>query len=84
MLIDEGVILNYLGVNIKKNSYGTFKLSQSQLVEKIINHVGLILSASLKSRETPAGKPLLNKEEYILGSKLVWNYKAEVGMLSLF
>ena len=40
-LIDKRDISNYLGVNIKKISYGTFKLSQSHLVEKIINHVRL-------------------------------------------
>ena len=61
MLTDEGDILNYLGVNIQKNPGGTFELLQSHLAKKIINHVGLTLSASIKSRETPAGKPLLNK-----------------------
>ena len=48
MLTDKGDISNYLGVNIKKNSDDTLKLSQSHLVEKIINHVGLEVSASLK------------------------------------
>ena len=51
MLTDEGDISNYLGVNIKKNSDSTFELSQSHMVEKIINHVGLEVSASLKARE---------------------------------
>ena len=51
-------------------------------MEKIINHVGLKVSASLKARETPAGKPLLHKDEYSLGSKCVWDYKAAVGILS--
>ena len=37
-------------------SDGTFELSQLHLVEKIINHVGLAVSTSLKARETPAGK----------------------------
>ena len=58
MLTDEGDISNYPGVNINKNSDGTFKLSQSHLVEKIINHVGLEVSVSLKSIDTTAGKPL--------------------------
>ena len=61
MLIDEGCISNYLGVNIKKNSNGTFELLQLHLVEKIINHVGLEVSENLKARETPAGKPILHK-----------------------
>ena len=62
LLTDEGDISNYLGVNIKKTSYGTFELSQSHLVEKIIYHVGLEVSASLQSREMPSRKSLLNKD----------------------
>ena len=57
VLTVEGYISNYLRVNIKKYSDGTFKLSQSNLAEKIINHVGLEVYVSLKSREAPAGKP---------------------------
>ena len=44
---DEGDISNDLGVNIMKNSYGTFELLQSHLEGEIINHVGLSVSASL-------------------------------------
>ena len=63
MLVFEGSISNYLGVNIKKNSDGTLELLQSHMVDKIINHVGLTVSAILNSIETHAGKPLLNKDE---------------------
>ena len=55
MLTDEGDISNYIGVNTKKNSDGTFELSQSHLVEKIINHVRLEVSGSLKLGETTTG-----------------------------
>ena len=82
MLTDEGDISNYLGVNIKKYSDGTFKLLQSHLVEKIINHVGLTVSTSFKERETSAGKPVLHKDEYSQGRKCVYNYRAAVGILS--
>ena len=64
-----------------KNPDGTFKLSQSHLVEKIINHVGLELSASLKAREKPDENLLLHKEEYRLGRKYVWNYRSAVDMI---
>ena len=60
MLIDEGYISIHLGGNIKKNSDETFELLLSHLVEKLINHVGLTVSAGLKSKETPAGKILLH------------------------
>ena len=58
VLTDERDISNYIGVNIKKKIDGTFELLQSHLVEKMINHVDLTWSASLKSRETPSEKKL--------------------------
>ena len=61
MLTYEGDISNYLGVNIRKKSDGTFKLSQLHLVEKLINHVRLEFSLILKARDTPTGKPLQHK-----------------------
>ena len=81
-MTDEGDISNYLGVNIKKNSYGTFKLSQSHMVDKIINHIGFTVSASLNSIETPSVKSLLHKDKYIPGRKCVRNYRAAFGTLS--
>ena len=78
----EEDISNYLGFNIKKKSDGTFKLSQSNLVEKGINHVGLTVYASLKAIETHDGKPLIHKEEYSQGRNCVYNYRAAVGILS--
>ena len=45
---------------------GSFELSQSHLVDKVIDHVGREVSASITARDTPAGKPLLHKDEYIL------------------
>ena len=51
-------------------------------MEKIINHVGLEVSASLKAREKPTGKPIPNKDESIPGRKYVCDYRAEVVMLS--
>ena len=82
VLTDGGDISNYLGVNINKNSDGTFKSSQSHLVEKIINNVGLIVFMSLKARDTPAGKPLLHKDLSSLGRDSIWNYRAAGDMLS--
>ena len=81
MLTYEGDISKYLGVSTKKHSDRTFELSQSHLVEKIINCVILEVSTSLKARETPTGKPSLYKDKSSLGRKFVWNYRAAVGML---
>ena len=81
MLTDEGDISSYLEFNINKHSDKTFKLSQSHLAEKIINHVGLTVSASLKTRETTIIKQSLDKNESSIGRKYVWNYRAAVGIL---
>ena len=64
VLTDEGYIYNYLRVNIKNNSDRILELSQSHLAEKIINHVGLTVSAGLKARDTPAGKPTERPGEF--------------------
>ena len=81
VLTDEVDISNYLGVNIKKNLDGAFELLQSQLVEKIINHVGFTVLASIKARETPSGKSLLHKEKSSLGMNSICNSREAVGML---
>ena len=69
MCLQMNEIYQIIGVKIKKNSDGTFKLSQLHLVEKIINRVRILVSASIKSRETPAGKLLLYKYQSSLGRK---------------
>ena len=48
MFTDEGDISIFLGVNIKNNLDGKFKLSQSHLVKRIINHVRLTVYESIK------------------------------------
>ena len=48
---------------------GHLKLSQSHLVGKIINHVGIEMSVSLKARDMPDGKPLPHRDKYSLGRK---------------
>ena len=53
MLTDEGNTSNYIGVNTMPDSDRTFKLSQSHLVDKIINHVGPEVSTSVEAREMP-------------------------------
>ena len=58
LLTDEGDISNYLGFNIKKNSFGTFELSELHLVEKIMKHVGLTVSSSLKAKRDSQWKKI--------------------------
>ena len=71
MFTYEVDISNDLGDNMKKNSVGKFELYKSLSVEKIINHVKLSVSASLKLSDTLAVKKLLYKYESSLGIKCV-------------
>ena len=54
----------------------------SHLINKIFNHIGLMLSASLKNKETPVGKMLPHKGSAGLARKIICNYRAEVVILS--
>ena len=63
MLTDEGDISNYLGVNIKKNSYGNFELSLSHLVEKIKTMSDLKFPQVLKQERHPLGKHYIIKTD---------------------
>ena len=62
MLTVEIDTSNYIGVNIKKNSDRILQLSQSHLIKKEINYARLIVSASLKLRDTPTVKSLQSKD----------------------
>ena len=82
MLTDEGYISNYLGVNITKLQMGYSNYRNRTWWRKIIKHVRLTVSVSLKARDTPDGKKFLHKDIYSLGRKCVYNYMEAVGMLS--
>ena len=69
-------------MNIKRNVDGTFELFQSHLIDKIINNIGLTVSTSLKRKETPIGKPFINKDSSGIARKGIWNYRGAVGIIS--
>ena len=49
---------------------------------EIFNHVVLTVFVGIKSRDTSTGKILLHKDESIIGSKCVWNYRAAVYIIN--
>ena len=51
------------------------------MIERIVSFVGLG-NAKTKSRETPVGKPLLNKDLEGVPRNETWSYRAAVGMLN--
>ena len=82
ILTDEGDISNHLRVSIKNNPDGEFQLSQSHLVDKIIIHIGLTTSVSIKLKEPPVQKMFLHKDISGLTRKWICNYRSTDGMLS--
>ena len=78
LLADELYISNYLVLNIKNKSDRTFELYQSHFIDKIINQIGLTLSAGLNHQENLFVKLLPHKGMAVLERKLICNYRAEV------
>ena len=71
----------YLGVEVKELGDDTFELSQHHLIERIIEFFGLH-GNDVKLRDTPVGKPLLNKDLDGVPRIEDWNYRAAVGMMN--
>ncbi len=65
VLTDEGDINKYHGIKIKEITRSKFKLSQPFLIKQIVNLLGLgqnEFDVQTKTKITPLGKPLLNKD----------------------
>jgi hypothetical protein len=64
VLTDEGDTNKFLGIEIKEITTNKFELSQPFLIEQIVNLLGLgqnEFDVQTKTKITPVGKPLLNK-----------------------
>ena len=77
---DEGDLKQYLGVNVDKHSDGTMHLTQTHLIQRFLEVIGL--DGDVNSKSTPAIKPLLWKDKLGLPRKHDWNYRQAVGMLT--
>ena len=80
-LTDEGSIDKYLGVMIKDIDENRFEMSQPFLIKRILDFLSLDENKT-KARDTPVGKPLLNKDLNRVPRKHEWVYRGAVGMLS--
>ena len=60
-LTDEGSIDKHLGVLNEDIDENTFEMSQPFLVERIISFLSLDIN-STKGKDTPVGKPLLDRD----------------------
>ena len=80
-LTDEGSIDKYLGVMIKDIDENSFEMSQPFLIRRVIQFLSLDENKT-RGRDTPVGKPLLNKDLDGSPRKHQWLYRGAVGMLS--
>jgi hypothetical protein len=81
ILQDEGLIDKYLGVSITQLDDLSFNLTQPFLIERITAFLGIDEGRTNK-RETPVGKPLLNKDLNGFPHKYTWEYCGAIGMLT--
>jgi Reverse transcriptase (RNA-dependent DNA polymerase) len=76
-LTEEGELSEYLGLSIKRHSNGSFELTQSGLIEKIIKAVGL---ENANPNHVPATETLGScKDEPPHDEE--WSYPSVIGML---
>ena len=80
VLQDEGLIHKYLGVNMRQIDKDSFELTQPFLIERITSFLG-IADGKANKKQTPVGKPLLNKDLHGVPQKYDWEYRAAIGML---
>jgi hypothetical protein len=80
-LVDQGSIDKYLGLLIRDIDLSTFEMSQPFLIQRILNFLSLNENKT-KGKETPVGKPLLNRDLNGVPCKHPWLYCGAVGMLS--
>ena len=80
-LTDKGSINTYLGILIEDIDENCFKMSQPILIQRIIQFLALDPHKT-KGRNTPVGKPLLNRDLDRIQQKHTWLYRGAVGMLS--
>ena len=80
-LVDQGSIDKYLGLLICDIDANTFKMIQPFLIRCIIEFLSLDENRT-KGRDTPVGKPLLNRDLDGVPRKHTWLYRGVVGMLN--
>jgi hypothetical protein len=85
ILTDEGDIDKFLGIEIKQLDDKRFEMAQPFLIERICRTLGLLgndWDVAANTKNTPVGKPVLNKDLSGKPRKLKWKYRTAVGMLS--
>ena len=81
--VEEGAMNAYLGVYIYPLPYGkVFTLSQPLLIDRTIQYFRSdSKTTKCATNNTPAGYPLLNKDENVPANKAYCKYRGIIGML---
>ena len=85
ILMDEGLIDKFLGIEITQCENGEFEMSQPFLIDRILSLLDLEDNGhdtSTNGRLTPAAAQVLNKDLDGKPRKKKWAYRTAVGMLS--
>lgn len=78
---DEGDLTDYLGVNVTKLPDGRIKLSQPQLIQKILTDLGF--KSNTKTKTTPANATvMLTRDEEGVPFNEEWSYRSVIGKLN--
>jgi hypothetical protein len=86
VLIDEGDINKFIGIEIKGIAKNKFELSQPFLIVRICNVLGMRpheFNVQSNTKVTPVGKPLLNKDLEAKPCKKDWEYCTVIGILNI-
>ena len=80
-LEDRGDIADYLGINFRKESNGTLKLTQPQLIDDILKEVGI--TETTRTKPTPAASTkLLTRDIHLPKFNNSFNYRRVIGQLN--
>ena len=79
-LTDEGDVEAFLGIKVDQLPDGTIKMSQPDLINRVIETLGL--EKQSKQHKTPAVSPPLHAHKDGAPREKTWNYRSVIGMLT--
>ena len=79
-LTDKGDVEAFLGVQVEQLEDGTIKMSQPDLINRVIEALGL--DNQSKQHKTPAVSPPLHAHKNGAPREKTWNYRSVIGMLT--
>ena len=78
---DKGDIADYLGINFKRETNGKLKLTQPQLIDQILEEIGITERTRVKP--TPAASTkILTRDLHLPKFKHTFNYRRVIGQLN--